>query len=213
MAILIEAAKPLVIVEPVKCGTKWLRRAVVELGIPHRILEPAPGYCDTHSPADKYPHPEAYIVGMVRHPVSWLISLWRHFSRVDRDMFPFPRQYPHSQFWPVDLDWPTYVDRVAELRIVGKGAISWYFDHMSRGATRWIRQERLEGDLAHWLQEAGLDVTVERLQSVPRENVSRPWPVTLSSEIVQAIMRAGLDVVKRYYGGAIMLPNRKTGGT
>lgn len=177
------------ILEIPKTGTTWIRYALNVLQIPHRIERARGRACQRHSARQHYA-PARVTVATVRHPYEWVKSYWTHQRGVDWSKFDI-HHYPHKEFVPEDRTFEQYVSMMCE------HSLHDYFH--SFHPDKWMKNETLEESFLEILEIAGIgDVSLDRLQRVPLQNVSRSVDAYCSDEVRQAFLTAQQPMLERW---------------
>lgn len=212
MALYLPDAK-ILILEPPKCGTTWIRHALGVVGVPY-IFPDCPDACPRHSAAECYEvfrkKPDLPVVCTVRHPLSWIESFWRFHRGIglkngtpDRPVFDPKRYYGHKHFFPCHADFGEWINTIKP------GQVSDYFGWFTKPAKRIIRQESLEGDLSAVLTSFGYHAPVERLRHVGLMNVSRPYRCDWPPGRLEAFLTDEAAMITEHYHGEQTPPERE----
>lgn len=203
MAILLTDSGTL-IQEPIKCGTTWLREALTTLHIPWRDPEPVWACCRRHSPWWCY-RPAPLVVALVRRPDEWLRSVYA-FHRGTQEGGSLPLPWVSGKWYAQRAVLGECVPSTfaAFLEALEGGCVSRYFDAFTGPAGNpcvgmTLRQESLAADLAVLLGRLGRPVASDRLQALPRVNVTEGPAVCWPEGAREAVLASESYFLARWY--------------
>jgi len=174
MAILIRGE--ILHIEVPKTGTTWLRRALEVLQVPHTFPEPIRDCCPRHAAPNDY-HWNGPRSVTVRHPKTWVESMWKSHRGRDCSMFIPEREYPHRAMHPMGTSFEGWL---CELLDDHPEFINQYYERMIAPCEHKICFEKYEKQLAKLF---GWDEG--QLNQIALQNVSRPWPCDWTFELSQ----------------------------
>lgn len=173
------------IAETPKCGSRWIRRQVKLFDIPCHIA-----IGKQHSPVESGPDTYA----LVRHPVSWVRSMWRYQHGIQECSSP---DDPHAMFYPIADDFQQFVKDIID----ADGIVGRFFDVMVADH-KPIRQECLEVGFSRVLAKYGATeyIAPDLFRWSALENVSRDHGEQWNRDMFEVFCRTERYAIERWYG-------------
>lgn len=159
----------ILILEPVKCGTTWIRSALTECNVDWSVAESVSGVCPRHSYREHYRGDFSQIYCPIRSPYSWLVSYY-NFHRCLKTL-PFLNNHFYGHR-PFGASMPSSFEDFVEYSLETKTSVSGYFQPFVRKGTKILRQERLRIDLAATLKDNGVEFDQAIMNASPKVNES-----------------------------------------
>lgn len=183
MAVLLTKTNTLVLHIP-KCGGTFIESAIRMRDIPHLIPPPIGGECPRHGTKRNYRR-AARTICFVRDPDAWIESWWRFFQCPP--VFGRSVIYPYiDEIVPAHHEAGTGFDSLVRVCVRKyPGLVNRIFDRYRTGGVECFSVVDIDAKIAE-----AAEVDVERIRTVPLQNVSRPsrvpiWPEGLREEFLK----------------------------